>query len=799
MTLNFMIFNWYADDRLEEEENDDDDDDDDQSEENDEKYYHIYLFGITEEGKSVCIEVKNFTPYFYVKFPQHWTKPYLDEKIDELIHKLYYKKKHHLIRHNIMEKKDAYGFNNDSTFRFVRFIFDNYSVYKSMRWNVKKSHYFEAYNSNIDPMLVFMHTRNIEASGWVSIDSKHLKQSNVARVDLCYSTKWTNINALDKHTIPPLKIMSFDIESYSSTGDFPKPSNKDDMIIQIGSSIQRFGQPNEKTKKHVTVLGKCDDVKDTTIVSCQTESELLKEWLNLICTENPDLIIGYNIHGFDWEYIDTRCKLLHVNSTNIGRLYHVPSIMDNKQMDSKAYGLSQFNYIDTTGINQIDLLHYFRKEFKLSSYKLDYVAKYYLNEQKRPVSYKQIFSMGGPEGTSKSRAVVADYCAQDTMLPLRLMENRIMLPNLIEMSKCTSVPLTWLITRGQQIKVYSQVQRELRKLGYLFPEELKYNIKDDKKYEGATVLSCERGAHLDHPTSGLDFKSLYPSIIIAHGLCITSLVLDRKYLNIPGVKYNTFKWDQFEFHIAEKKGIIPNIVERLWKERDSVKREMKKEKDSTVKSVLNAKQLAIKVSMNSIYGVFGATNGFLCMKPIAMIVTYIGRTMIEHSKNCAETFFDGSQKCGGVKAHVVYGDSVLGHMPVVINDRNKHIFPRRIDSVNVTKWHSYRSIGRDSNCIKEQALLDPNIYIWCANGWVKPIRVIRHKIKKKVYRVVTQKGIIECTEDHSLFRKHTNEMVKPTELLIGDEILHRYIQKKKPPTNVTNIKEERQKAFYAQF
>lgn len=791
--LELMIFSWYADDNSFETDNFEENSDDEGADDDDEKkYYHIYLFGITKEGKSVCIEVKNFTPFFYVKYPQHWPRGYLDNFIKEQKNKIYYKDRDHVLKHQIIEKKDAYGFNNGAKFNFIRFVFDNMKIYNRMKWNIKKNDSVELYNSNIDPMLVFMHIRNIEASGWIKIDKSKLKKSQVARVDLCYSTKWTNINALQRNEISPLKILSFDIESYSSTGDFPVPSNIDDAIIQIGSTIQRFGESD--VKKHVVVLGECDPVENTEIVQCNSEENVLEEWCKFVQDENPDLIVGYNIHGFDWEYITGRCRLLSCQRfiERLSRLYHVPSKMDEAKLESSAFGMNNFRFVDTPGINQIDLYYYFRKQYKLSSYKLDNVAKHFLNEQKRPVTPQQIFSMGGPDGTAKSRSTVADYCAQDTMLPLRLMENQLILTNLIEMSKCTSVPLTWLISRGEQIKVYSQVQRELRKEGYLFPEKLKFNIVTIEKYEGATVLNCERGAHLKFPTSGLDFKSLYPSIIIAHNLCITTLVLDPQYLDLPGVEYTTFEWDSHKYFIAKKSGIIPRIVDRLWKDRDSVKREMKQEKNPGIKSVLNAKQLAIKLSMNSIYGVFGAKNGYLCMKPIAMIITYVGRTMIEHSKKCAETFYDGTDTSNGIKAHVVYGDSVPGHMPVIVNDRNKHIFPRRIDSMNSTKWHS--AVGG-----KEQSYPDPNIHIWCGNGWVKPIRIIRHKTVKKIYRVVTQKGIVECTEDHSLFRKYTNEQVKPNEVMIGDELLHRYVQKKKPVTNTTNPVEERRKQFYAKF
>lgn len=790
--FNFMILNWYSDDRIGNDddkkqyyknknliENDDNSDDDDDDEC---KYYHIYLFGVNEHGKSVCLDVCYFTPFFYVKIDSNLTQYKIDKFVQQCKKSLY-KNEKYLIQHKIVYRKDAYGFTNDEKFKFIRFDFNNIRAYHLMKWYIKnklKNTNFKLYNSNIDPILTFMHIRDISASGWISIDNYHT--NTISNCDINISTKWTNIKHCNKHDIPPLKILSFDIECYSHTDDFPLAKNDLDQIIQIGSSVKRFGQ--DEVKQTVVVLGECKSVDNVNIISVSTEKDLLTTWFDYLRKENPDLIIGYNIDGFDWEYINIRCEKLNCSYKYYSRLYHVPSHYKSDNMESKAYGMNVFNHITTPGINQIDLLHYFRKETKLDRYTLDFVAKHFLGEEKRPVSPREIFSMGGPNGTPLSRSTVADYCAQDTLLPLRLLENRCIVPNLIEMSKCVSVPLTWLITRGQQIKVYSQVQRELRKNNYVFPEELSYNDNDQSKYEGATVLNCERGLHMDHPTAGLDFKSLYPSIIIAHNICITTLILNDKYKTNTEVK--RFKWENGDYLFSTKPGIIPKIIDRLWKERDRIKMEMKQCKDKNMKAILNAKQLAIKTSMNSIYGVFGSNVGYICMKPLAATVTYIGRSMIAHSKKCAETFYNGVDD--GIKATVIYGDSVTGDMPIMINDRNKFVYPRRIDSFNQSEWYKY---GQN----KEQASV-PNVSIYSINGWVKPLRVVRHRVKKKLYRVITQKGIVIVTEDHSLLDKHTCDEIKPTDLKPGDELVHRFIMKKKVNNNTTNTLKEKQDLYY---
>ena len=772
--LSFCIREWYSDDR---------EDQEDQEDPYPEKLYRIYLFGVTKEGYSVCLEVNDFEPYFYVKVPGHWTESECRGLVQK-IKKALWKRSKHLVGHKLVKRKDAYGFNNQKEFKFLRLIFNNKRVCTSVQYMLKKpiegheTMRFSIYDSNIDPMLVFMHVSNITASGWVKVSSKKLTENTLSRCQYNYSCHWKDVNPMDESSIPPLVTLSFDLECYSSDGSFPNPDRLDNRIIQIGSSIQRFGE--DKIYKHIIVLGSCDSVPGATLVVVKTEKELIEEWIRLLQRVDPDQLIGYNIDDFDWTFLWKRAEKQECIDSiinGIGRLDHQQATFNEDKLESNAYGANSFNYIVTVGVGQIDLLHWFRKNTKLDQYNLDFVSHKFLGENKRPVTPQEIFSMGGPNGDAKSRSVVADYCVQDTALPLRLMDNRCMMPNLIEMSRVTYTPFTWLIMRGEQIKVYSQLSRELRKRKFVLPGKI---IQQASEFEGATVLDAEKGAYFE-PVSGLDFASLYPSIMIAHNLCPTTWVRLPKYQGIEGVEYKQFRWGiNDHWFVQNKEGIVPGILSRLWEERKKVKRKMAAEKDTRLKAILNGKQLAIKVSMNSIYGFFGVKSGIFPCQPISSTVTYIGRTMIEHSKKCAEKWYDGSERCGGVKAHVIYGDSVTGDTPVTLNIRGgKFIVAKRIDSIHTSTWRPYNEFKSDdlvSNRQQKQQAECNNALIWTSSGWKKIKRVIRHKVKKRLYRIVTEKGIVVCTEDHSLLRKN-GEKVKPKDVSIGEELMHRFIQK----------------------
>lgn len=212
------------------------------------------------------------------------------------------------------------------------------------------------------------------------------------------------------------------------------------------------------------------------------------------------------------------------------------------------------------------------------------------------------------------------------------------------------MPVEYLLSRGQQIKVFSVVLYKARQLGFLCPDDKA--IGTDGKYEGATVLDAKRGAYFD-VVSGLDFASLYPSIIRAHALDYATIVLDPRYANLPGVEYYEVETGMGSFRFAQGvPAVLPSLLEDLAQFRKQAKKDMAAAKargDTWAANLYNGKQNAYKITMNSCYGFAGATKGFLPCVPIAASVTATGRAMIQKTRDLAEALAPGSQ--------VVYGDT----------------------------------------------------------------------------------------------------------------------------------------------
>lgn len=255
-----------------------------------------------------------------------------------------------------------------------------------------------------------------------------------------------------------------------------------------------------------------------------------------------------------------------------------------------------------------------------------------MNEQKEDVHYSIITDLHN--GDADTRRRLAIYCLKDALLPLKLLEKLMPLINYTEMSRVTGVPFSYLLTRGQQIKVISQIFRKCLSIDTLVPNLTGKNGTDEQ-YEGATVIEPIRGFY-NMPIATLDFNSLYPSIIMAHNLCYTTLLDKNSIARLKLVKDEDYivtpNGDCFVKE-HKKKGILPEILDELIKARKRAKNQLKSETDPFRKKVLDGKQLALKISANSVYGFTGATIGKLPCLQISSSVTAFGREMILKTKS----------------------------------------------------------------------------------------------------------------------------------------------------------------------
>ena len=510
--IDFQIIEWWAQDEEDEDENDTEE----ISENDDNKInssYVIRCFGVTKTGISITCKITNFKPFYYIKVPDTFNRVHLH-------HFLKYIESGYMLRNfknplakengkflsSIVEKKDLFGFRNGKRYKYVKLVFNNYSALMKSRYlfkkaitieNVtKKQTKFKLYESNFEPFMRYCHIKDILMAGWVRLPKGKFKSTQ--------DTSTTQVEVeIDKRDIVSLREYqdmanflqaSWDIEVYSYDRTFPDPKfsvkNNGEIIypneiFQIATTY-KYTNSSDVLVKHLLTLKRCEPIDNPNVIveECKNEKELIKRWCEIISKMDPDIFYTYNGDSFDCIYLIERAVLCGLASKKksgsktvySGSILSVLSRLTIKQAEikeeyfsSSAYGDSKFNRIYIPGRLNYDLLiHYKRGMKKYSSYKLDNIASEVLKQNKHDVSAKDMFNLyerGLPEDIKR----IGEYCIQDTVLLQKLVDKQLILTNIMQLANVTFVPIGFLTTRGQTIKVFSQILRKARQMDFLVP------------------------------------------------------------------------------------------------------------------------------------------------------------------------------------------------------------------------------------------------------------------------------------------------------------------------------------------
>ena len=359
--------------------------------------YKIRLYGRTSEGKSIYVNVENFTPFFYIEIPNDWNQI----KAFSLINHIKGKINNPVIlkgfkNFDIVERKKFYGFTGYKNFKFIRLIFYNMKAFKTFEYWIernkiispalfKKPTKLSIYESNIEPFIRCMHIRKLNACGWVEVKKYEEYDEGFSHCEIAIKTDWTELNPYDSNSIQKFIIASFDIECMSESGDFPIATNDNDPIIQIGTVFSYYGE-SEPFYKNILTLGGCKKIKgleDVEIQSFKDEKSMLLAWTRLIKVKDPDIITGYNINGFDFQYMKDRADKYKIlkKFSELSRIQDEVSEFKIKKLASSALGENILKYFEMNGRIIIDLMKVAMRDFKLDSFKLDNVASTFIREK----------------------------------------------------------------------------------------------------------------------------------------------------------------------------------------------------------------------------------------------------------------------------------------------------------------------------------------------------------------------------------------------------------------------------------
>ena len=578
--IRFQIIDIYTQNMKFKNEDNSSDSDDFSDEENkyqlDRSEYKIMIFGKDENDYTYSVLVNDFTPYFYLKVPDNFTKDkikYLEDWIKENMWKKY---EEGLERITLHQKMSFRGFTNKKKFNFVRLVFRNtnamnncINLFQNKTWNstlkkftkilpkkitiqgvTEQPYYFDLYENMIDPMIRFIHHREIKPVGWITIPKNKYtirKSEHETHCNININTRWTNIKYNNNENNVAIKIMAYDIECDSSHGDFPLPRkeylkltreivieyeriqkiifNKDsnnvdelkrlisnkkmfvkklinfalndgsekfninkvyikfgfnipnekvidivssniskilleydpcvktfdrnkqidksieaiskilnnnfpplegDKTIQIGISFIKYGS-NIPYKNLMYTLGSCENIENTKVVSFNNEKDLLLAFNKLVIQEDPEIITGYNINGFDTPWLMKRAHELDIEEDfcKLSRIKDYKCILKEKQEKSAIGQLIKVEFVDIPGRIQLDILKLVQKSYNLDSYKLDSVSANFIQgdiEEISKINDKTIIKTNNLKGLNKNNFII--FIEQDGYLENKYLDGK---------------------------------------------------------------------------------------------------------------------------------------------------------------------------------------------------------------------------------------------------------------------------------------------------------------------------------------------------------------------------------------
>ena len=589
----------------------------------------IRLFGRGADGKSVCCFVPGFEPYFYLKasgdlhaVARLIKETFAQVKKVEIVEKFepigYQKTKKEMLKITTHLPRDVPEIRDDIL-----------KLQEVMRAEGK----WEVYETDILFRNRFLIDKNLGGMVWLSAEGAPVDPVKYFRGGNSGSSRCENFacdssilasgfKKIENFTIAPLKYLSFDIECLPLDGGMPSPDVS--PIIMISFSFE----PEYRGHKTLVLLAKPAEGINSDVLPCKDETEMLNRFFEIFCEYDPDIVAGYNHQDFDIPYITDRVRALAAQGKAINPVVG----RDGSKIGYRRFGL--LTRTEIKGRVVVDALPLVRRAFSLKQYTLRAVSKELLNREKLDVPPLEMEEYWFDTG-EKFRKFV-DYARRDAELALELILNLRLLDKYIALAQVSGSLLQEIVGGGQTSMVETLLLREFgRRDRVLLPkpdDEVsaeRYEMSSDLK--GGEVLEPKKG--LLENVIILDYKSLYPTIMMAHNLCYSTVVTgDRP----DGATIKPPSGGEFVPPDVYK-GIVPSILEDLLNQRSLTKKRMRSTSDENEYRVLDATQLAVKILLNSFYGYSGYARARLYNLTLANAVTSFGRSNILNTRDIINT------------------------------------------------------------------------------------------------------------------------------------------------------------------
>src|SRR3989441_1948893 len=350
---------------------------------------------------------------------------------------------------------------------------------------------------------------------------------------------------------PALRVLSFDIEN----------SIQDGHIFCIGIAYREAGE-----------------IK--TVVLQGSEREIVEGFVKLVHELDPDIISGYNIDGYDLPVLIDRA-----NKAGIPRLQLARDFSDFFHLGERFWRVDGRILTDVWWAVRAE-----RLSLHLKQETLDYVGRQLLGEGKHEPSRRHI-----DEEWAKDREKVIRYCLNDADLSLRILEKIGRIEKTLDLAAVSKLPLEDVL-HGRTSNLIDSILIRAADRAHVAVPMMKMRGGRVEQIEGGYVHSLQPGLY--EWVISLDFRAMYPSLIIENNICFTTVSPAGTIESPTGAKF---------LSADVKKGLLPVILASLMKDRQEVRAKMREATDPQMKEFYDGLQAAIKVLMNAFYGVLASS------------------------------------------------------------------------------------------------------------------------------------------------------------------------------------------------
>lgn len=483
-----------------------------------------------------------------------------------------------------------------------------------------------------------------------------------------------------QHETQYMSVMS--LEVHVNTRGALAPNPEEDQIACVFWCIQSDDEEmianTPQPGTHAGILALAEDrsmakqISQIVAIEVQEEEselELLTRMVDIVRYWDPDILTGYEVHNSSWGYLIERARLKYDLNfcDDISRMKAQSHGRFGR--DDDRWGFNHTSTIRVTGRHTINIWRAMRSELNLLQYTMENVAFHLLHKRIPHYGFADLTRWYKSRNTRDVSKVI-DYFSTRVQVDLKILEANELVPRTSEQARLIGVDWFSVISRGSQFKVENIMFRIAK------PENLILVSPSRRQVGGQNALEClplvmePQSDFYTSPMLVFDFQSLYPSVMIAYNYCYSTFL--GRVVNWRGTNKMGFMNYSRQKHLLEllkdhiniapngimyvknhiRRSLLAKMLSEILETRVMVKSGMKADKDDkTLQTLLNNRQLALKLIANVTYGYTSASfSGRMPCSEIADSIVQTGRETLEK----AIALIHSVERWG---AEVVYGDT----------------------------------------------------------------------------------------------------------------------------------------------